>query len=412
MVLLGRTSVRFGKAEGEKGDSEFFVPPESTVLFGMAERFVDTYGYHGDDSPLERAILFENLATLHAAMVSSPRYTLTGVDFPNFQLTTQEHEWYGVFDFIKRCQIARAAAPHVVCRGFGDALSRYNPALAPADRYKFEDPSLKDIPTRPNTPAHAKFEAHSPFAFDATVSSVGMAVVASPESDSDKENGGRGPTPVDVASGNEHRAKLLHLSLTREQLHTFPFTPKEPWPKFFEYRLRPMIYLLHSAVTHDFSLVGAHGTYTLMEMKEIKFWIVIGRLHDPMGRLDAFNIPYPAPLSIPGESVAMLEIMHRICRSIGFPCTNDIFYPLTRSTLLPFIEAANISRSVMNTSRDYFPYDAYGQPIHAEYLFFVVGDPPLPRENDIDEEPVGLLSGRRVVWVQSLAPGDGALIVG
>ncbi|KAJ6514834.1 hypothetical protein C8R47DRAFT_1063620 [Mycena vitilis] len=133
---------------------------------------------------------------------------------------------------------------------------------------------------------------------------------------------------------------------------------------------------------------------------------VIGRLHDPMGRLDAFNIPYPAPLSIPGESVAMLEIMHRICRSIGFPCTNDIFYPLTRSTLLPFIEAANISRSVMNTSRDYFPYDAYGQPIHAEYLFFVVGDPPLPRENDIDEEPVGLLSGRRVVWVQSLAPGD------
>ncbi|KAJ6448185.1 hypothetical protein C8R47DRAFT_1231140 [Mycena vitilis] len=206
MVLLGRTSVRFGKAEGEKGDSEFFVPPESTVLFGMAERFVDTYGYHGDDSPLERAILFENLATLHAAMVSSPRYTLTGVDFPNFQLTTQEHEWYGVFDFIKRCQIARAAAPHVVCRGFGDALSRYNPALAPADRYKFEDPSLKDIPTRPNTPAHAKFEAHSPFAFDATVSSVGMAVVASPESDSDKENGGRGPTPVDVASGNEVHA--------------------------------------------------------------------------------------------------------------------------------------------------------------------------------------------------------------
>lgn len=77
----------------------------------------------------------------------------------------------------------------------------------------------------------------------------------------------------------KHRAKLLHLSLTREQLHTFPFTPKEPWPKFFEYRLRPMIYLLHSAVTHDFSLVGAHGTYTLMEMKEIKFWIGWIMLH-------------------------------------------------------------------------------------------------------------------------------------
>ncbi|KAJ7691674.1 hypothetical protein B0H14DRAFT_3531784 [Mycena olivaceomarginata] len=71
-------------------------------LARMAERFVDLYGYHGDGSPFDRALMFDNLNTLFRAMVLDKEYL--------------------------RCGLGEAA------------------------RYTFPDPSQEYAATRPNTP--------------------------------------------------------------------------------------------------------------------------------------------------------------------------------------------------------------------------------------------------------------------
>ncbi|KAJ7807689.1 hypothetical protein B0H14DRAFT_2609482 [Mycena olivaceomarginata] len=52
MVALGKASLKYGAIEGADAPG-YFVPLEGTTLFGMAERFVDLYGYHGDGSPFD-----------------------------------------------------------------------------------------------------------------------------------------------------------------------------------------------------------------------------------------------------------------------------------------------------------------------------------------------------------------------
>jgi hypothetical protein len=151
MVALGKASITYGKhAEGE--EPAFFVPSEGTTLFGMAERFVDLYGFHEDSSLLDRAILFENLCTLQEAMIRNPGYLELGIDFPNFDLSSTELEWYGIFPFYKARQIALLSATHFRRRKFGGELLRYNPELGEEGRYSFADISLEGLPTRPNTP--------------------------------------------------------------------------------------------------------------------------------------------------------------------------------------------------------------------------------------------------------------------
>jgi hypothetical protein len=151
MVALGKASVTYGKY-GEGEEPAFFVPSEGTALFGMAERFVDLYGFHEDSSLLDRTILFENLCTLQEAMIGNPGYLELGVDFPNFDLSSTELEWYGIFPFYKARQIALLSATHFRRRKFGGGLLRYNPELGEAERYAFADISLEGLPTRPNTP--------------------------------------------------------------------------------------------------------------------------------------------------------------------------------------------------------------------------------------------------------------------
>jgi hypothetical protein len=120
----------------------------------MAERFVDMYGYHGDGSLFDRALMFNNLNTLFCAMVLDEEYLQCGVDFPNFELSTVDLERYGIYEFIKPRQIARVHAedPRIVRHQFGDHLLRYNPKLGEAARYTFPDPSREYAATRPNTP--------------------------------------------------------------------------------------------------------------------------------------------------------------------------------------------------------------------------------------------------------------------
>ncbi|KAJ7349417.1 hypothetical protein DFH08DRAFT_807907 [Mycena albidolilacea] len=110
----------------------YFFPFEGTTLFGMAERFVDLYGYHGDGSLFDRALIFDNLNTLFYTMVLDEEYLQAGVDFPNFELSKVDLE-----------QIAG----HL----FGDHLLRYNPKLEEAAWYKFPNLSQEYMATRPNT---------------------------------------------------------------------------------------------------------------------------------------------------------------------------------------------------------------------------------------------------------------------
>ncbi|KAJ7814475.1 hypothetical protein B0H13DRAFT_1924823 [Mycena leptocephala] len=151
MVALGKASITYGEcAEGE--EPAFFVPSEGTTLFGMAERFVNLYGFHEDSSLLDRTILFENLCTLQEAMIGNPSYLELGIDFPNFDLSSTELEWYGIFPFYKARQIALLSATHLCRRKFGGGLLRYNPELGEEGKYSFPDISLEGLPTRPNTP--------------------------------------------------------------------------------------------------------------------------------------------------------------------------------------------------------------------------------------------------------------------
>jgi hypothetical protein len=91
MVALGKASLKYGAVEGADAP-EYFVPSEGTTLFGMAERFVDLYGYHGDGSPFDRALMFDNLNTLFRTMVLDEEYFQCGVDFPNFELSKVDLE--------------------------------------------------------------------------------------------------------------------------------------------------------------------------------------------------------------------------------------------------------------------------------------------------------------------------------
>ncbi|KAJ7882868.1 hypothetical protein B0H13DRAFT_1890714 [Mycena leptocephala] len=186
MVALGKVSITYGKcAEGE--EPAFFVPSEGTTLFRMAERFVDLYGFHEDSSLLDHTILFKNLCTLQEAMIGNPGYLELGIDFPNFDLSSTELEWYGIFPFYKVRQITLLSATHFRCRKFGGGLLQYNPELG------------------------------------STSSRMPQLVIH------------RLDGPPSAISRNAHI--LQELSLPSETLDMLGFTPDKPWSEFFEFRL-------------------------------------------------------------------------------------------------------------------------------------------------------------------------------
>lgn len=72
---------------------------------------------------------------------------------------------------------------------------------------------------------------------------------------------------------------LRDLSLLQGELETYPWRPAESWPDFFEKRLRPMVYYVHAAATHDFALVGPKGLYFPKEREELVYWVHQVLLH-------------------------------------------------------------------------------------------------------------------------------------
>lgn len=140
IIILGKASVKFG-SYGTDDRPEFYVPPDATVLFAAIEKFVDDFGFHGDEDPVARASIFDNLCILQGSMVIHPGYLDYPIDFPNFSLTEDDLRSYGVYDFMKRNQVAsilRAHDPSV--HSFGENLRRYHPELRPEDWYKFFEP--------------------------------------------------------------------------------------------------------------------------------------------------------------------------------------------------------------------------------------------------------------------------------
>ncbi|KAJ7849894.1 hypothetical protein B0H13DRAFT_1905999 [Mycena leptocephala] len=356
MVALGKVSLTYREcAEGE--EPAFFVPSEGTALFGMAERFVDLYGFHEDSSLLDRTILFENLCTLQEAMIGIPGYLELGVDFPNFDLSSTELEWYGIFPFYKARQITLLSATHFRCRKFGGGLLQYNPELGEEGRMIWRHRLGIVLRLGRKTFAYLPLRAYR-----STSSKMPQLVIC------------RLDGPPSAISRNAHI--LQELCLPLETLDTLGFTPDEPWSEFFEFCLRPMIYLVHAEVTQDFSLIGCKGVYSLGELEEIKHWVQQALLHCRLLLVcrkalqpeyeDSFSISCPPTWGIPGEAVAMFEIMYRICLSIGFPCSDDSLCPLDRHVLLPLIMGARETRALLKTADDYCAYNRFGEVVDAD----------------------------------------------
>ncbi|KAJ7870838.1 hypothetical protein B0H13DRAFT_2280564 [Mycena leptocephala] len=121
--------------------------------------------------------------------------------------------------------------------------------------------------------------------------------------------------PPTAISRNAHI--LQELCLPSETLDTLGFTPDESWSEFFEFRLRPMIYLVHAGVTQDFSLIGRKGVYSLGELEEIQRWVQQTLLHCRLLLVcrkalqleyeDSFSVSCPPTWGIPGEAVAIFS---------------------------------------------------------------------------------------------------------
>ncbi|KAJ7236963.1 hypothetical protein C8J57DRAFT_1529756 [Mycena rebaudengoi] len=171
---------------------------------------------------------------------------------------------------------------------------------------------------------------------------------------------------------------LSDLSLAPSELEDPNFVPPEKWPSFFESHLRPMVYILHRAVTHDFTLVGRYGEYSRLELDEHRWWLsqvlwhchlVIRNMHTTtLPYLDKDAPPFPPPIEIPGESTAMFEIVLKICLSLGFPTKSERNVDLIQNALAPLIAAARKTKLRFGTPNDYYPFNDHGDILVDDYL--------------------------------------------
>ncbi|KAJ7601451.1 hypothetical protein DFH06DRAFT_1352837 [Mycena polygramma] len=177
--------------------------------------------------------------------------------------------------------------------------------------------------------------------------------------------------PVPVPHIFLHGPILRRLSLPVHELDANHWAPVESFPDFFQYRLRPLVYFLHSAVTQGFEKEVALANYSAPEISEIRYWLTRIILHCCLldlaksayivQYLDDWAIPFPAEFDYPGESVVMFEILYRICYVLGFPTSQHIVAPLDKKTLHCAILSARESQERGNTARDFYPFDVSGE---------------------------------------------------
>ncbi|KAJ7789125.1 hypothetical protein B0H14DRAFT_3503355 [Mycena olivaceomarginata] len=165
-----------------------------------------------------------------------------------------------------------------------------------------------------------------------------------------------------VSSISRFLPLLNTLSLKDKTLELVRWRPSEGWAAFLEFRLRPMVYFVHAAVTHDFTLVGAKGMYSMVELDHIKYWrlLLSSRCAVRSVYMDDVCIRYPPVIGLPGEATALFEIMHRVCHSIGYPF-NQESWVLNLDLLMPLVESAHETRALLRTAFNYPAFDEHGQ---------------------------------------------------
>ncbi|KAJ7066863.1 hypothetical protein B0H15DRAFT_807551 [Mycena belliarum] len=152
MIILAKASVMYGPY-GPTSVPRFFVPAESTTLFGMAEGMVDRFGYEGDEEEGPRQRMFQNMETLYGSMLLNRHYSRFGYDFPGFPVADADLAKFGIHPLIKNAQLSRLLLDRNGKKhNFGDELLRYNPELGEEGRWVVALPSEGLEKTRPNTP--------------------------------------------------------------------------------------------------------------------------------------------------------------------------------------------------------------------------------------------------------------------
>ncbi|KAJ7470476.1 hypothetical protein FB451DRAFT_1559745 [Mycena latifolia] len=432
MKILASASLAYSHY-GTETTPLFFIPAEATVLFAITEKALDLFGFHGDKAVGDRDALLDNICIAQGSLILNPEFLVRPLDFLHFEVRDEDLEKLSIYPFIKRTQLGCFFTSRDCDRQtFGQRLTRYNPYLLPAECYAFENPDKDMVLTEPNTPDGETslttpvdwFEVEMEHLIAAQEDKENLAVEGVGEGGA-SNNGPSGQSAlarflVHVIASPLYKAKhgagvfgtmcqtvirnpagdvplilqyvprMERISLSEYELSSFPWYPSESYPVFFENRLRLLVYFLYSAVTHGFTLKGPRSVYTINKFEAIQYWvekIFLPQRLVQMGRsditccyVDDLAIPCPPTWEVPGEAVAMFEIMYRICLSVGFPKVDLPDMPIYRHVLLPLIVTARKTKASLRTPGEYYPYDGFGQLGDPDWLHPDIG-------NILDDSP-------------------------
>ncbi|KAJ7771182.1 hypothetical protein B0H14DRAFT_2632448 [Mycena olivaceomarginata] len=98
-----------------------------------------------------------------------------------------------------------------------------------------------------------------------------------------------------------------------------------------------------------------------------------------------------------GEATAMFEIMHRVCRSIGYPFNQETWL-LNLNLLIPLVESARETRALLQTELDYPVFDKHGQLLIPDFYSIEArpqegGKHPDPRSVVLSGDSTRVLGG-------------------
>ncbi|KAJ6527217.1 hypothetical protein DFH09DRAFT_1094885 [Mycena vulgaris] len=358
------------------------------MLFGLAEGFVNMFGFEGDGDVALRKAIFDNMELLYSCMLLNPEYTHRGTDFPSFLLDIRTQASFGISPWIKPEQLSRILpGTHKAKHNFGDKIYRYNLSLAPGECF---DPTLPDNnlpPTQPNSPDGGDLSR-----ITEVLDSVGELSAADFTEEGKISEGKIDPIVEDgepqrfqisdVSSLPEpgaapfygtifkYNSRLVKIALSPQELDSSPWRPDDSWAVFFEKTVRPMVYYLHAAVTHDFTVVARKSFFGREEHAEICYWMEQVLLHCRLLLLSrsetlspysgGWGLPFPFSWEIPGESTAMFEILDHLCVAIDFPDVGGMELPLNKLVLVPLLCEARRACAYFKTPADYAPYNKYG----------------------------------------------------
>jgi hypothetical protein len=103
--------------------------------------------------------------------------------------------------------------------------------------------------------------------------------------------------------------------------------------------------------------------------------------------MDDVCIRYPPVVGLPGEATAMFEIMHRVCRSVGYPFNQESWI-LNLDLLIPLVESARETRALLRTAFDYPAFDEHGQLLIPDFYSVEARPQDISPERNIRGHPV------------------------